>query len=116
MALENSVRAIVSDRHLTGVHPFDCEGEWDDGKPGLRSEHFQLVVEAKQSRIRMKSAGVQESLFAYQIVDGSIQFRIALASTAEADCRLDLPAGSLTCRRHDAARTGTFIGICLPDS
>ena len=106
--LGDSVQAIVSDRHLTGVHPFDCDGEWDDGKPGLDSERFRLVVMAKQSRMRMKRSNAQESAFPYQIVDGAIQFRVALPPADEADCRLDLPAGSLSCRRHDSARPGTF--------
>jgi hypothetical protein len=110
----NPASAILSERHLTGVHPFACDGEWDDQKPAVAD--FRLVVLGKESRIRLEKAGAAEAVFPYQIVDGALRFRMPLSAAEAADCRLELPAGSLSCGRGEGARAGKFIGLCLPES
>ena len=64
----------------------------------------------------MKIARAADAAFPYQIVDGALRFRIPLPPTDEADCRLDLPAGSLSCQSSAGERPLKFIGLCLPES
>jgi hypothetical protein len=104
--------AIISDRYLTGVHAFECDGEWDDAKD---AQTFKLVMSARDARIRLIYAGAQESMSTYQIVENAISFAAHLPSADNAQCLLYLPAGSLSCRRGDSAHPGQFIGLCLPE-
>ncbi len=106
--------AIISERYLRGVHTFDCEGEWDKTNPD--SQPFKLVMKAKESMIRIETAGAQETASPYQIVDGAIRFVARLPATEGAECVLHLPAGSLSCRRSNSGNAGQFIGLCLPES
>ncbi len=106
--------AIISERYLRGVHTFDCEGEWDKTNPD--SQPFKLVMKAKESMIRIETAGAQETASPYQIVDGAIRFVARLPATEGAECVLHLPAGSLSCRRSNSGHAGQFIGLCLPES
>jgi hypothetical protein len=113
MACWHPALAIVSDRYLTGVHTFDCDGEWGDTKAG--SQPFRLVMKARESVIRIEVAGAQEAASPYHIAEDAIRFVAHLPATDGTQCVLYLPAGSLSYQRTDNAHAGQFIGLCLPE-
>lgn len=108
-------QAIVSERHLTGVHPFACDGQWEQAAGAGPPPEFRLVVLAKEKSVRLETGNGPAGRYSYQIVEGGLLFKLLLASVnGEADCRLDLPAGSLSCSQQIAPQAGKFIGLCLP--
>lgn len=107
--------AIVSERHLTGVHPFACDGQWEQRAAAGPPPEFRLVVHAKEDSVELETDNGPGTTHRYQIVEGGLLFKLTLPPVSgEADCRLDLPAGSLSCSREDAPQAGKFIGLCLP--
>lgn len=111
----SQAQAIVSERHLTGVHPFSCDGQWEQAPGAGTPPEFGLVVQAKEKSISLVTGKGPAGRYRYRVVEGGLLFKLQLPPlNGEADCRLDLPAGSLSCSQQVAPQAGKFIGLCLP--
>lgn len=100
--------AIVSERHLRGVHAMACDLEAGGGSPGMT---FNLKVFAKERMLQL--AGTEYRFGYEEISDSALRFRLALGHGPALDCDLELPAGALACAAPGDAG-GFRLGLCLP--